>query len=140
MTGCQFPRLQLRGSAGFSPASHLVVRTRVREPNDIEKEQNRTSSFRSVTGKRKCGQVFARLWHTRFVTKRPRDPNQRAKLVFDIASGEVEDTVGEGKKHPTSKGRAGGLKGGKSRAQHLTTEQRQDIARVAARARWKKSD
>jgi hypothetical protein len=72
--------------------------------------------------------------------KRPRDPNQLAKLVFDIASGEVKDTVSEGKKHPSNKGRAGGKKGGKSRAQHLTPEQRQDIARLAARARWKKND
>jgi len=56
VTGCQFPRLQLRGSAGFSPASRLVVLTRVREPNGFEKEQSHTSSFRSVTGNRKCGQ------------------------------------------------------------------------------------
>jgi hypothetical protein len=74
------------------------------------------------------------------VAKRPRDPNQLAKLVLDIASGEVEDTVSQGKKNPSSRGRAGGQKGGKSRAQHLTPEQRQDIARLAARARWKKSD
>ena len=35
--------------------------------------------------------------------------------------------------------RAGGLKGGKARAQSLTTEQRHDIAKTAASARWKKS-
>jgi hypothetical protein len=74
------------------------------------------------------------------MAKRPRDPVQLAKQVFDIAIGETEDTVSESKKHPSSKGRAGGLKGGKSRAQHLTSEQRQDIARLAARARWKKTD
>lgn len=34
--------------------------------------------------------------------------------------------------------RAGGLKGGKARAQSLTAEQRQDIAKIAANARWKK--
>ena len=80
------------------------------------------------------GQI-ASLWHTRFVAKRPRDPAQLAKLVFDIASGEVEDTVSEGKRHPEKiKGRAGGKKGGKSRAQHLTPEQRTDIARIAAEA------
>jgi hypothetical protein len=74
------------------------------------------------------------------VAKRPRDPAQLAKQIFDIAIGEAEDTVSESKRHPASKGRAGGLKGGKSRAQHLTPEQRQDIARLAARARWKKRD
>src|SRR5271154_499650 len=60
-TGCRFPRLQLRGSAGFSPASHLVVLTRLREPNDVEKEQNRTSRFRSVSGNGKCGQGMESL-------------------------------------------------------------------------------
>ena len=34
----------------------------------------------------------------------------------------------------------GGVKGGSKRAQTLTAEQRQDIARLAARARWKKTD
>ena len=72
--------------------------------------------------------------------KRPRDPVQLAKQVFDIAIGEAEDTVSESKRKPASKRRTGGLKGGKARAQHLTAEQRQDIARLAARARWKKSD
>jgi len=72
--------------------------------------------------------------------KRPRDPNQLAKLIVDIATGEAKDTVSESKKVGRRKGRAGGLKGGKARAQHLTSEQRQDIARVAARARWKKKD
>jgi hypothetical protein len=72
--------------------------------------------------------------------KRPRDPNQLAKLIVDIATGEVKDTVSESRKVVKRKGRAGGLKGGKSRAQHLTAEQRQDIAKLAARARWKKTD
>jgi len=35
------------------------------------------------------------LWHTRFVDKRPRDPVQLAKQVFDIAIGEAKDTVSE---------------------------------------------
>ncbi|MEM8492496.1 MAG: histone H1 [Pseudomonadota bacterium] len=37
-------------------------------------------------------------------------------------------------------GRKGGLKGGKSRADRLTPEQRSEIARIAAEARWKKDD
>jgi hypothetical protein len=32
--------------------------------------------------------------------KRPRDPNQLAKLIVDIATGEAEDTVSEAKRHP----------------------------------------
>jgi hypothetical protein len=74
------------------------------------------------------------------MAKRPRDPAQLAKQVFDIAIGEVEDTVSESKRKPRSKRKMGGIKGGRARAQHLTPEQRQDIARIAARARWKKSD
>jgi hypothetical protein len=59
-------------------------------------------------------------------------------LVFNIASGEVEDTISEAKRHPENvKARAGGKKGGKSRAKLLTAEQ-SDIARIAAEARWKK--
>ena len=64
--------------------------------------------------------------------KRPRDPNQLAKSIVDLATGETED------KKPLASARKGGLKGGASRAKALTPEQRAEIARVAA-ARWKKS-
>jgi len=37
-------------------------------------------------------------------------------------------------------GRLGGLKGGKARAAKLSPEQRKEIARLAARARWVKPD
>lgn len=71
------------------------------------------------------------------MAKRPRDPVQLAKQVFDIAIGEAEDTVSEAKRHP-SKRRAGGVKGGKARAKHLSAEQRRQIASAAANARWKR--
>jgi hypothetical protein len=71
--------------------------------------------------------------------KRPRDPIQLAKLIGDIAIGEVEDVLSEKKKKPPSRRRTGGLKGGKARAKKLTPEERADIARLAAAARWKKS-
>jgi hypothetical protein len=69
--------------------------------------------------------------------KRPRDSAQLAKLMIDIASGEVQD----GPKEPqvSALARKGGLKGGKARAAALTPEQRSEIARAAAAARWKKS-
>lgn len=73
------------------------------------------------------------------MAKRPRDPNQLAKMIVDIATGEIGDTVSESKKKPSGK-RKGGLKGGKARAKLLTPQQREDIARLAARARWKKTD
>lgn len=72
------------------------------------------------------------------MAKRPRDPAQLAKQVFDIAIGETQDTVSESKRHPSKKP-AGGLKGGKARAKKLTKEERTEIAKVAAEARWKKS-
>ena len=68
-------------------------------------------------------------------SKRPRDPVQLAEQVFDIAIGEAEDTVSESKRHP-SKRRAGGLKGGKARAQRLSKEERRIIAKNAANVRW----
>lgn len=71
-------------------------------------------------------------------TKRPRDSNQLAKLIVDISTGQAEDTVSEQKKRPPAR-RVGGLAGGKARAKKLTPEERSDIARIAAQARWKKS-
>jgi hypothetical protein len=70
--------------------------------------------------------------------KRPRDSNQLAKLVVDIATGEVEDRRPDDGKDPAAValGRKGGLKGGKARAESMTAEQRKDAARKAARARW----
>jgi hypothetical protein len=77
---------------------------------------------------------------TRVMAKRPRDLNQLAKLVVDIASGEAEDTVSAKKRAPESvKGRAGGLKGGKVRAAAIPPDRLADIARLAATARWKKN-
>lgn len=66
--------------------------------------------------------------------KRPRDPNQLAKSIVALATGEVED------KKPLASARKGGLKGSKARMKALTPEQRSEIARVAASARWKKAD
>jgi len=71
--------------------------------------------------------------------KRPRDPNQLAKLIVDIATGEVEDTPPDDEKNPAAVelGRKGGLKGGKARAAKMTPEERSAAAKKAADARWK---
>jgi hypothetical protein len=74
------------------------------------------------------------------MAKRPRDPNQLAKLIVDIATGEAEDNVSPKKRATSMRGRNVGLKGGQARATTLTPEQREDIARTAALARWKKRD
>jgi hypothetical protein len=71
--------------------------------------------------------------------KRPRDPVQLAKLIGDIATGQVEDSFEDGKNPAAVElGRLGGKKGGKARAAKLTKEQRKTIAKKAIKARWKK--
>lgn len=69
--------------------------------------------------------------------KRPRDANQLAKFIVDVATGDVQDTT-QNESEMTKLGRAGGLKGGRARAKALTPEQRREIAQRAAAARWKK--
>jgi hypothetical protein len=72
--------------------------------------------------------------------KRPRDPLALAKMIGDIATGQAADVEEDSKnKDAVEFGREGGRIGGKSRAVALTPEQRSEIARIAARARWKKS-
>ena len=75
--------------------------------------------------------------------KRPRDPNELAKLIVDIATGEKEDrppTPEEEGKDPAAVnlGRRGGRKGGKARAVKLSPDKRSAIASKAAKARWGK--
>jgi hypothetical protein len=75
--------------------------------------------------------------------KRPRDFSQAAKLVIDVATGQVEDrepTPEERGKDPAAValGRKGGAKGGKARAAAISAERRAEIAKRAAAARWKK--
>ena len=67
--------------------------------------------------------------------KRPRDPIARAKLIGDIATGQVADSDGG---LGSTRGQAGGLKGGVARAKALDHQRRQEIARKAAAARWAK--
>ena len=71
--------------------------------------------------------------------KRPRDPNQWAKRMTDIVSGEVEDrepTPEEQGKDPAAV--ALGRKGGKARAESTSAKRRTAIAKKAAEARWKR--
>ena len=70
----------------------------------------------------------------------PRDPNQRAKSIVDMVTGEGDSnedaTQPEKNQAAVALGRLGGLKGGKARAAKLTPEQRSEIARKAAEKRW----
>jgi hypothetical protein len=71
--------------------------------------------------------------------KRPRDLNRLAEAIVGEATGE-EPSKSEDEPHKDAAavelGRRGGLKGGPARAQRLSKQQRSDIARQAARARW----
>lgn len=75
--------------------------------------------------------------------KRPTDLNQRAFLIAQIATGEIEETKEEQdalKEAASTLGRKGGLKGGKARAKVLSAQRRSEIATDAAKARWNKKD
>ena len=75
--------------------------------------------------------------------KRPRDPVQLGKLIVEIATGQIADQEEpSGNDQAMSQlGRAGGIKGGKGRAESLSAERRRrEIARQAALARYSKID
>ena len=66
--------------------------------------------------------------------KRPRDANQLAKFIVDMAAGDAAPAILQ-----DGDRQAGPVAGGKARAVSLSKEQRKEIARIAADARWKKS-
>ena len=73
--------------------------------------------------------------------KRPRDLNQWAKRMVDLATGDESGAgiLDEQKKNTAAvaRGHLGGIKGGPIRAARLTAGERSEIARSAARTRWK---
>lgn len=74
--------------------------------------------------------------------RRPRDPNELAFNVVREAVGDEEKFEPEEREknpHAVALGRLGGKKGGKARAEKLTADERREIARKAAEARWKKA-
>ena len=71
--------------------------------------------------------------------KKRADINELAKSIVDRNTDEeLRDKAIEEGKNPAAVmlGRLGGLKGGKARAAKLSAEQRSEIARKAAEARW----
>lgn len=69
--------------------------------------------------------------------KRPRDANQLAKLIVDIATGAAKDeTPKDDSKDPAAV--VLGKKGGAARAAVLKPIERSEIALKAAKARWTK--
>lgn len=79
--------------------------------------------------------------------KRPRDPNQLAYTIVGIATGQQDDNERVANSELRAKnpaavalGKLGGLKGGKARALALKSHERSEIAKKAARARWRQRD
>jgi hypothetical protein len=72
--------------------------------------------------------------------KRPRDMNQWAKHMVDLATGAAKEHDPDAGKDAAavSLGRRGGIKGGKARASKLTSAERTAAARKAVQARWSK--
>ena len=73
------------------------------------------------------------------MAQRPRDPNQLAKMIVDIAVGDAEDVLSTQKKSRFGswpKRRLEGVE--RLEANVLTPAERADIARTAATVRWKK--
>ena len=71
----------------------------------------------------------------------PRDTNQLAHKVLQIAIGEdIEPEKPDDGKNPAAValGKLGGPKGGKARWKGVSKKERQEIARNAALARWRK--
>jgi len=67
----------------------------------------------------------------------PRDPNQRAKAIVEMATGQrAPEPVREKDPAAIARGHLGGIIGGKARAANMTAEQRSESARRAAKARW----
>lgn len=72
--------------------------------------------------------------------KKQRDTQQLARSVLDAVVPEGDHPEAEPEKNPAAValGRLGGLKGGKARAEKLSSEQRAAIAKKAAKSRWGK--
>ena len=72
--------------------------------------------------------------------KRPRDLNQWARHMVDLATGTTTepDPYAGKDRAAVELGRLGGAKGGKARAAKMTAKQRSAAARRAAKARWSK--
>ena len=69
--------------------------------------------------------------------KRPRDPNQLAKQLVDMAVGDAPRDPEPEELTPAQEfARSGGNVGGAARARALSPERRAEIARKAAQKRW----
>jgi len=73
--------------------------------------------------------------------KMPLDPNELAFRIVQIATGQAPKPRAT-EKNPAAQmlGHLGGLKGGPARAAALSKKRRSDIGKLAAKARWGKTN
>jgi hypothetical protein len=71
------------------------------------------------------------------MAKRSKKPADLNRLAAAIVGEATDETPPEPENQQTKAGRLGGAKGGKSRAERLSSERRREIAKKAAAARWK---
>lgn len=69
-------------------------------------------------------------------SKKPADLNRLAAAIVGEAT---DETLREPESQQAQAGRLGGTKGGKVRAERMSTEERSAAAQRAARARWRNS-
>jgi hypothetical protein len=73
-------------------------------------------------------------------SKMPADPNRRAKATIDIIDAILdrwpEPVPQEKDPERVARGKLGGARGGKLRAERLSPERPSEIARKAAQSRW----
>ncbi len=72
---------------------------------------------------------------------RPDDPAQAAVMAVRVGLGEIDDKADvqvPKNAAAVARGQLGGKRGGIARAEALSSEERKNIARMAASARWKK--
>ena len=75
------------------------------------------------------------------MTKKTNPRKDFTQVAFDIvqkATGDAvpEEPIDKKKKAAIESKRLGGVKGGKARAEKLSSEERSDIAKKAAKSRW----
>ena len=68
--------------------------------------------------------------------KRSKKPADLNRLAAAIVGDATDETPQEPESPQVQAGRAGGQKGGKVRASHMTPDERSEAARRAAKARW----
>ncbi len=70
----------------------------------------------------------------------PKDTNQLARYIIEVTTGEAEK-IEPPKKNPHAQALSalGASKGGKARANKLSSKKRKAIAQKAAKVRWRKA-